>query len=96
MFFILVIKTEVTGDVGHFSLHITGQTIIHISLTITLSTQCYTRYIILLATYRSFICNQVANSAIMECSCFTDMSGKDFMKNTDDVSIKLLEEPSKP
>ena len=39
---------------------------------------------------------QVSNEAIIECSCITDMSGKDFMKNTDDVSIKLLEEPSKP
>ena len=39
---------------------------------------------------------QVSNGAIIECSCITDMSGKDFMKNTDDVSIKFLEEPSKP
>lgn len=40
--------------------------------------------------------HKVPNGAIIECSCVTDMSGKDFMKNTDDVSVKLIKEPSKP
>jgi len=38
---------------------------------------------------------KVSNSAIMECSCLTDMTGKDFMKNTDDVSVTFLEESKK-
>lgn len=50
--------------------------------------------IMLSTTYHLY--KQVSDGAIIECLCITDMSGKDFMKNTDDVSIKLLEEPSEP